>query len=357
MSKLSFPTFAKGKVFGHLQPFRAGVPLIPYCNTYHAHLCDPYQCEEAKKWFPLNEMNDILLTSYPKCGHHFTQKICLEIIKMNHDGKYCPDLYKSGDLGMNTNPFIEYYVSQCCKQEILDRIESTKDIYPRLYFTNHSMEHIPVLPETLTKDLKIITTIRNPKDCIVSSWKYFSYIMKQLGHDSELHEFDVKDQISYFVRGIMTYGDYFKWYETYWNALNKQNYNILWLYYEDLIDNPLDNIKKIAEFMFDGNDIQNKPHQVLNISDDGFLRILNKIKIENVRKEISNNPQTFELGDNFFRKGMNNDWKNYFDETDSELVDETMYFKWAENGADIKYYTELMEKYNDKHNKGYFKDK
>ena len=45
---------------------------------------------------------------------------------------------------------------------------------------------------------------------------------------------------------------------------------------------------------------------------------------------------------------------NYLTEEQSELIDETMYFKWAEKGNEIKYYLELMEQYNDKYNKGYF---
>ena len=73
-----------------------------------------------------------------------------------------------------------------------------------------------------------------------------------------------------------------------------------------------------------------------------------------MRKEVDDNPQTFELTPKFFRKGVNNDWMNYFSEEQSELIDETMYFKWAENGNQIKYYQEIMQKYNHIYNKGYF---
>ena len=153
----------------------------------------------------------------------------------------------------------------------------------------------------------------------------------------------------------MTYGCYFRWYETYWNAMIKDKYNILWLYYEDVVDNPLENVQKIAEFIFDGDDEQNAPEKVLNISEDGYDGIVERIKIDNVRKEIEDNPQTFHMGGGgFFRKGVNNDWVNYMTSEQSELIDETMYFKWAENCYGIKYYPELMEKYNDTYNKGYF---
>ena len=152
----------------------------------------------------------------------------------------------------------------------------------------------------------------------------------------------------------MPYDCYFKWYESYWTAMNTKKYNILWLYYEDVIDNPLENVKKIANFIYDGKNKENEIEKILNISDNGYKKILKKISINSVKKEIKNNPQTFELGDVFFRKGINNDWKNYFNDYQSELIDETMYFKWAEKGNEIKYYQEIIKTFNDKCNFGYF---
>ena len=45
-------------------------------------------------------------------------------------------------------------------------------------------------------------------------------------------------------------------------------------------------------------------------------------------------------------------WKEYFSEYQSELVDETMYFKWAQYANDIKYYQPLFHKFTHL-NKGY----
>ena len=137
--------------------------------------------------------------------------------------------------------------------------------------------------------------------------------------------------------------------------MNIEKYNILWLYYEDIINNPLENVKKVANFIYDGKDNkENEIEKVLNISDNGYKKILEKISIDSVKKEIKDNPQTYELGDMLFRKGSNNDWKKYFTQYQSELIDETMYFKWAEKGNEIKYYKEIMEIFNEKCNNGFF---
>ena len=56
---------------------------------------------------------------------------------------------------------------------------------------------------------------------------------------------------------------------------------------------------------------------------------------------------------NIIRKGINGDWKNILSEKDSMLIDEMMFFKWAQYGNSIKYYQQLLQS-NDFHslNKG-----
>ena len=57
----------------------------------------------TKNWY-------ILMASYLKCGHHYTQKILLEIINKNNKGIYTHDLYKQNDMWLNTCPYIDYYI-------------------------------------------------------------------------------------------------------------------------------------------------------------------------------------------------------------------------------------------------------
>lgn len=363
------PTFRNAKTFGYLQAFHANYLLVPQNGIYHTNIMDSDKIEQAKTWFPFKRSNDLLISSYPKCGHHFTQKICLEIINANHNGKYCPELYQTGDMGSNTTPLIEFYVSQSDRKDIQLRLKLTDNMYPRIFWTHSSFDHIPINQAMIygdnNKQNKIIVMIRNPKDCIISTWKFLNYIYKTMpdhihrsraqGARESVVDVKLEDMISYFVRGIIHPQCYFEWYESYWNAMVNDKYNILWLYYEDIVDNPLPNIRKIAQYIFDGSDAINEPEKTLNISDNEYNAIVDRIKITNVRKQVSNDPQSFELdADQFFRKGVNNDWINYLTEQQSQLIDETMYFKWAHKGNKIKYYQEIMDKYNHWYNKGYF---
>eukprot|EP01084_Bolivina_argentea_P281869 482367_1 len=345
MSNCILPTFRLlgSKAFGALQPIRASNPLIPYGGTYHWYLSNPKEWENAKTWFPFKAENDILITSYPKCGHHYTQKLCLEIIKAHNNGIDTPELYKDADIGLNSVPCLELYVSQRSREEIEQRIKLTDEYNPRLWFTHHSFNNIPMC--NIGSNHKIITMIRNPKDCITSSCVYFNGLLKQIGKEEHDKSYNLDDLISYFVRGIMPLGCYFEWYESYWIAMKESKCNMLWLHYEDVVTNPMENIKIMAHFMFDGKE---------NISPNGYEEIVKRTSFNAMKEEIKNNPQSFDIGEIMMRKGINNDWKEYFDEAQSELIDETMYFKWAENANGIRYYTDLMNVFNEKYNKGYF---
>ena len=349
---LKFPSFYGAKEAPALKPLRSAVPLIPYKGTFYPNVCDPLYWDKAKKWFTMNEYNDILISTYPKCGHHLTQRICSEIILSNNNGKYVHDLYKLNDIGFNTAPLIEFYITASKQKEIEERIYLTNNnMYPRLWSTHLSFNNIPI--NNLNKSHKIIVMIRNPKDCIVSSMSFVNYYVNKLRYNGIRTKYTIDDIVSYFIRGIMSYGCYFKFYETYWNAMNINKYNILWLYYDEVIDNPLENIKKVANFIYDGNG--DNEERTLNISNDGYNNIVKRISIESVRNDVRFNPGSFELGGvNFFRKGINNDWKEYFNDKQSERIDETMYFKWTQNCNQIKYYKQIIERFNDKCNKNYF---
>ena len=110
----------------------------------------------------------------------------------------------------------------------------------------------------------------------------------------------------------------------------------------------------MANFIFDGEDEYKEPEKVCKISDVGYKQILQRISIDSVRKDVQDNPQTFELGDKLFRNGKNNDWIKHFNQNQSELIDETMYFKWAQYCNDIKYYQQIKKNMNLRCNKNYF---
>eukprot|EP01084_Bolivina_argentea_P084825 153365_1 len=343
---ISSPSLTKAKMYNHLVPLRPMLPYIPYNGIYFPTLVDTNKYNYYKDNFVFKE-NDILLATYPKCGTHLLKKTVIEIARAYDGGKNVDDLYKTGDFGTNPCPWMEYFFGGGIlnDNEINERITMTDDIYPRLWASHASFENLCI--KSFHTNSKIIVMCRNPKDQIVSAASFYSKWNEQFEGINE--NLTISDTLSYFIRGITAGGCYFKYYETYFNLLKLNKYNILWLYYEDMINYPIENIKKITQFIYDNKNEKS----MYKFHENDYEQILQRTKFEYMKNESINNPQSHEVND-LFRKGINNDWINHLTQQESQLIDETMYFKWAQNCSDIKYYKDIMEKYNDTYNKGYF---
>eukprot|EP01084_Bolivina_argentea_P104536 187173_1 len=347
--RLTVPSYSIAKTYGHLLPFGPMLPMIPYNATYHMALVDIARYQKYKDSFVIKD-NDILITTYPKCGTHLLRKTIIEIIRANNCGKNTPDLYETGDIGQTTSPWMAYYLcgGVVTDDEIHERLSMTNDIYPHLWTNHHSYSKLTV--KSFEPNSKIICIIRHPKAQIVSGTAFYDIWNKKfIAKDAEQRTLTLDEYMSYFLRGIMPQGCYFDFYESYWNVMKDNKHNILWLYYEDMVDYPLENIKKIARFIYDNSNEKS----MYNFTEKAFQQIVQRTTFDNMKQESINNPQTYEIY-GLFRKGKKDDWMNHLTEEQSELIDETMYFKWAENCSDIKYYRELKDKFNAKYNKGYF---
>ena len=132
---------------------------------------------------------------------------------------------------------------------------------------------------------------------------------------------------------------YFCLYVRGWNDVYVDGkHNILWLYYEDLLRDPVKGIKDLVEHV----DLNEKGE----LPEEGYQSIAKNVQIGNVRKELTENPGNFYemlnlTPDKFFRKGVEGDWLNHFDEKMSHYYDVKTLMKWE--GTDIKYYKDLMD--------------
>ena len=263
---------------------------------------------------------------------------------MRHSDKQnVHSLYKTGDIGTKSIPFLEHYITEYSQNEYLQRIESTSNTL-RFWFGHTPIHLIPF--KSLHPLTKLITIIRNPKDQITSEYHYNNRLFEiwpGLGDPTKMKA-TMDDYISYFIRGIHVSGCYFQFYKDYWKSYKTQycqqfgDINLLIIYYEDIAQKDdvglvKDNVKKIAEFLEKDGDL----------NEDDYDGIIENISFDTMKKELIDNPQSFELGGNLLpRKGVINDWENWLNEEQASLIDETMYFKWAQGGNDIRYYQMLI---------------
>ncbi len=187
-----------------------------------------------------------------------------------------------------------------------EKAESVKG--PRLIHT-----HLP--PSYFKKqiekcpNLKIIQTIRNVKDTLVSFYHYYTMEKRLGGFNGSWDDF-----FKLFRNKELAFGDYFDYYSE-WYIYNKQRPNSLILTYEDMKKNLKTNVKKIAEFLDK------------NVSDEVIDIITTRTTFDNMKVDKmlklakENNPNTTGRSE-FMRKGTVGDWKGYFNEEQNHFIEQ-----------------------------------
>ena len=160
---------------------------------------------------------------------------------------------------------------------------------------------------TLTLTLKVIQTIRNPKDTLVS---YYHHIRNE-GHLGAFN--GTWDQyFEKFKETKLPWGDYFQT-NVEWFEFNKDRENSLILTYEEMQKDKRANVIKIAKFI--GREL----------AEEAVDLIVEKSSIKEVRKKFAviqaQGKHWNSERCNFIRKGEVGDWVNYFSKEQSDLID------------------------------------
>ncbi|GAA6089048.1 sulfotransferase 6B1-like [Tachysurus ichikawai] len=240
--------------------------------------------------------DDIMLVTYPKCGCNWMVGVLRKIITT------CGYTLPEGP------PLIEFHSPDT--QKILSQMQSR-----RLFATHLHPDDIPV--SFKNNKTKMFVVFRNPKDTVVSYYHF-------MNNNPVLPKAESWDKFfSDFMSGEVAWGSYFD------HALGWEKHmddpNVLIVIYEELKENLLEGIKKIADFFsFTLTD-----EQVQGIAGESTFSAM----------QSSSKTSHGKFGNVFFRKGEVGDWKNHFSEDQSKQMDEEFKKKLAGTklGAKLKY--------------------
>ena len=176
---------------------------------------------------------------------------------------------------------------------------------PRPYLMKTHLRSETFRAQIESGKVKIVITIRNPKDTLVSLYHFYR-MYRGLGNFKGSWD----DFFELYKTKHLTYGDYFQWYSSWLQYKDKPN--VLLVKYEDMHRRMNDVIRDVSNFL--GRNLSQ------NVIDD----IINHLTFDSMRRNPMVNQglsKNFDMNISpFMRNGKIGDWKNYFSKEQSELV-------------------------------------
>ncbi|XP_042328072.1 sulfotransferase 1C2-like [Sceloporus undulatus] len=240
--------------------------------------------------------DDLLICTYPKSGTTWMQEI-VDMIQNGGDPEKCAwaPIYQR-------MPFIEL----CFPKPVPTGVEEAEAMpSPRTLKTHLPVHLLP--PSFWEQNCKIIYVARNAKDNAVSYF-HFHRMDNMIPDPGRWDEF-----LETFIAGKVMWGSWFDHVRGWWEA--KDRHPILYLFYEDMKEDPAKEIQKVAHFL--GTDLS---EPVLN-------RIVQHTKFESMKTNPMANHRTLpsfifdQTVSPFMRKGIVGDWKDHFTVAQSERLD------------------------------------
>ncbi|TYI85290.1 hypothetical protein E1A91_D05G430300v1 [Gossypium mustelinum] len=195
--------------------------------------------------------------------------------------------------------------------------------------------HLPYsfLPRSIIDSgCKLIYICRDPKDTFVSFYHFIAKYSKSL--DTQIIQLD--EAFELFYEGVSMYGSYWDHVLGYWKASLEHPDKLMFLKYEDLVENTVLYLKKIAEFI--GYPFSSKEQQEgvpENIVQMCSFENLSGLEVNKIGKHRAGQGNLEVENNIFFRKGKVGDWKNYLTTEMSQRLDQRTLQKLSGSGLSL----------------------
>lgn len=258
--------------------------------------------------------DDLLICTYPKAGTTWVQEI-VDMVQHGGDKQKCAraPIYKR-------IPFIDLFPMK----PISSGLEMAEEMPSPRTLKSHLPAHL-LPPSFWEQNCKIIYVARNVKDTIVSYF-HFHRMNQGMPKPGNWDEF-----LENFLTGKIAWGSWFEHVQGWWEA--KDRHPILYLFYEDIKEDPTREILKVAHFLN------------FELPDPILEKIIEHTKFETMKDNPMANYLTLpdfvmnQALSPFMRKGVVGNWKEHFTVAQNEKIDELSSQLLA--GSSLVFRTEL----------------
>uniref|UniRef100_I3KKX3 Sulfotransferase n=1 Tax=Oreochromis niloticus TaxID=8128 RepID=I3KKX3_ORENI len=289
--------------------------------------------------------DDILIATYPKAGTTWVS----QILDLLYFGQTCPERHNnipiyervpfleiaipSLDLGYQSviSLWLCYHVTCFPYQrfpysmftphagkDLADKLPTT----PRLIKTHFPVQFVP--KSFWEQNCRIVYVARNAKDNMVS---YFHFDRMNVV-EPEAGEWN--NYFHRFLEGQMVFGSWYEHVRGWWEKKQSCS-NILYLFYEDLIEDTEQELVRICSFLG------------LSPTTELKKQVTEKVQFDNMKNNKMVNGSADEVFDlkisPFMRKGRVGDWKNHFTVQQDEQFNED--YKKKMKNTDLQFRTVL----------------
>ncbi|XP_046550854.1 sulfotransferase 1C2-like [Haliotis rubra] len=239
--------------------------------------------------------DDVFVCAYPKCGTHWVWEMARLLLSGETEAVIEKDELMLEFIG---NDAIQKFPS------------------PRILNTHCLVEQLP--RGVFENKNKIIYILRNPKDMAVSFYHHHKKL-PDYGYNGKWENY-----FPTLMDGKVDFGSFFTYLKD-WDAVGRTRPElpVVTLVYEDLKEDPLPGIRKLAKFLN------------CEKSEEFYLKIKELTSFNKMKSAKGKIIKATDGASVMYRKGEVGDWKNHFTVAQNELFDRTYKEKMAD--CDIKF--------------------
>uniref|UniRef100_A0A0E0KPE2 Sulfotransferase n=1 Tax=Oryza punctata TaxID=4537 RepID=A0A0E0KPE2_ORYPU len=265
--------------------------------------------------------SDVLLASYPKSGTTWMKALVFAIMSRK--------VYPLRDhplLRLNPHDCVVQLLGAYAtgKEAVVEALPS-----PRIMASHMPFSTLPASVVDANSGCKIVYVWRDPKDVLVSLWHYYSKLRPEEAHLSEFH-----DLYESFCRGDTVFGPWWDNVLGYFRASVEMPTRVLFLRYEDMLEDTASNVVAIADFLGCPFSAEEERAGVV----DAIVKLCSFEELKNLDTNMSgSNGLLLKLpSSSYFRKGVAGDWMDHMTREMADRIDTIVQAKLQGSDLEIK---------------------